>query len=157
MKTAEQKRRDIAHVETLAHATARAFGYSSAEFMGKRKNQRIARTRQALAYVARQMWGFSFPTIAAGLHRSDHTTIMYAVRVVEKRRSTIGPTRHAVKRIQTLAKKIDFYSENVSVTLSGNASHPSGQCLTQKTKPIWSTGVVSSELFEQPITLPPGG
>jgi len=70
----------------LQMAVADYFGLSKAELLSPSKARRTARPRQIAMYLCRRYTPSSFPEIARRFNRLDHTTAMFAVRMVEKRR-----------------------------------------------------------------------
>lgn len=59
-------------------------GMSLAEIKDRRREQRVVRTRQAVAYAIRTRTGMSYPRIAALIGLTDHTTIIHACKLVER-------------------------------------------------------------------------
>jgi chromosomal replication initiation ATPase DnaA len=69
--------------EQLVSATSFMFGVDRVDLFGSNRTARVAEARQVLAWALRQA-NWSLESIGDFLHR-DHTTIMYAVRVVERK------------------------------------------------------------------------
>jgi len=64
---------------------ARHAGIDVADFRNSRRGRRESWPRQMLCYLARtHCWRLSLPRIAAAIDK-DHTTILHAVRVVDRR------------------------------------------------------------------------
>lgn len=69
--------------EQLVAATSFMFGVDRAELFGRNRTARATEARHALAWALRQA-NWSLESIGDFLHR-DHTTIIYAVKVVERK------------------------------------------------------------------------
>lgn len=110
-KADPEKPGKVERVRRLALASCRILDVPPEELFGDHRPARIARIRQAVAYVARRDWGYSFPVIALGLCRKDHTTIMYAVEAIRRRVGMVGPSSGFVQRIQLIARNLDLYEE----------------------------------------------
>ncbi len=70
--------------DQLITTTAWLFNVDKGLLMGDCRVARVAEARQALAWALRQA-GWSLESIGDFLHR-DHTTIIYAVKVIDRRR-----------------------------------------------------------------------
>jgi hypothetical protein len=88
---ASYARRDI------LQATLAASGLALSELLTTCRAPAVASWRQAAAYVMRTHTTISFPEMGKALHR-DHTTMMYAVRVVESRWEKFAPLVKAIEK-----------------------------------------------------------
>jgi chromosomal replication initiation ATPase DnaA len=69
--------------EQIVSATSFMFGVDRSELLGSGRTARVSEARHALAWALRQA-NWSLESIGDFLHR-DHTTIIYAVRVIERK------------------------------------------------------------------------
>lgn len=60
-------------------------GYTLADLRAYCRTKDLARVRQEAMWACRQYTGASLTEIAHFFHRKDHTTVLHALRVVEKR------------------------------------------------------------------------
>lgn len=73
-------------IEEIKLKTASFFGCKVADLESESRAREFVRPRQAAMYLARQMTQRSLPEIARRFKRLDHTTVMNALKRVEKRR-----------------------------------------------------------------------
>jgi len=74
-------------VETIQAAISTRFGVSVADLVSHRREREVSYPRQLAMYLSRMVAEASFPTIAEKFGGRDHSTVMYAVRVIETRRA----------------------------------------------------------------------
>ena len=67
--------------------SAHRFGVSVADLVSHRREREVSYPRQLAMYLSRTMAEASFPTIAEKFGGRDHSTVMYAVKVIETRRA----------------------------------------------------------------------
>jgi chromosomal replication initiator protein len=73
-------------VEEIQRQVADRLGVSVDEMLSRtRRAAPVARARQLAMYLSRQLTDLSLPEIARAFNRSDHTTVMHAIRRVEER------------------------------------------------------------------------
>ena len=60
------------------------YGMSTAEILSARRKKSFVEPRQTAMYICNKLTKLSLPEIAESFHRKDHTTVMHAVRKVEK-------------------------------------------------------------------------
>lgn len=73
-------------VEEIQRAVAQSLDVSVDEMLSRtRRAAPVARARQLAMYLSRRLTPLSLPAIASAFNRSDHTTVMHAVRRVEER------------------------------------------------------------------------
>jgi chromosomal replication initiator protein len=73
-------------IEEIKAKTATFFGCKIADLESESRARDVVRPRQTAMYLARQMTTRSLPDIARRFNRRDHTTVMHALKQVEKRR-----------------------------------------------------------------------
>jgi chromosomal replication initiator protein len=74
-------------VETIQEVVGHRFGLSVADLISHRRDREVSYPRQLAMYLSRMLAEASFPTIAEKFGGRDHSTVMYAVRVIESRRA----------------------------------------------------------------------
>lgn len=73
-------------LEAILDGVSRHFGVTIAELKSHQRARALAMPRQVAMYLSRTMAAASFPTIANKFGGRDHSTVIYAVRTVERRR-----------------------------------------------------------------------
>jgi chromosomal replication initiator protein len=73
-------------VEQIQRIVAKRFDVTEKDLMGRRRAGKVVFPRQVAMYLARKGTQATYAEIAADFGGRDHTTIMHAVRNVEKRR-----------------------------------------------------------------------
>lgn len=71
-------------VRNIITAVSEYYSVSHAALLSKRRNQSLARARQVVMYLAREMTQFSYARIGGFLGDRDHTTIMYGADLIAK-------------------------------------------------------------------------
>jgi chromosomal replication initiator protein len=90
--------------ENIQKAVAEHFGVKVSELRSDRKHKVIAMPRQVAMYLMRSMTRCSFPDIGQRFGGRDHTTVMYAVKKIEKKLADDVSLRSTV---DALRKKIE--------------------------------------------------
>ena len=90
--------------DMIQKAVADHFGVKLSELRSDRKHKVIAMPRQVAMYLMREMTRCSFPDIGQRFGGRDHTTVMYAVKKIEKNLADDVSLRNTV---DTLRKKIE--------------------------------------------------
>jgi chromosomal replication initiator protein len=70
-------------IEVVKRAVAERFGLSPQQLEGKGRSQKVAAARRLAVYLARELCGFSLPTLGRAFGGRDHTTILAAIRSCE--------------------------------------------------------------------------
>jgi chromosomal replication initiator protein len=73
-----------ADVAQIQEAVAARLGVPVEKILSPTRTARVARARQLAMYLARELTGLSLPAIANAFNRRDHTTVMHAIRKVER-------------------------------------------------------------------------
>lgn len=73
-------------VDTVIDRVSRHFGVTVEDLKSHQRARSLATPRQVAMYLSRTMAAASFPSIADKFGGRDHSTVMYAVRQVERRR-----------------------------------------------------------------------
>ncbi len=95
--------RDISP-DSILKAVADHYGVKITEMRSDRKHKAIAAPRQMAMYMMRSITRCSFPDIGQRFGGRDHTTVMYAVKKIEKKLADDVSLRNTV---DTLRKKIE--------------------------------------------------
>ncbi len=68
----------------VQEAVAARLGFTVDELLSPTRTAPIARARQLAMYLTRQLTDLSLPAIAGAFNRRDHTTVLHAIRRVER-------------------------------------------------------------------------
>ena len=83
--------------------TAKMFGWTVDELIGKSRRRPLVRARQISMYVFRELTDYSYPQIAKEFGGRDHTTVMHAV---EKISTLINENRQILEQVNELINRI---------------------------------------------------
>ena len=70
--------------ERILHMTADMFGYNLIELTSQSRQQGLVKARQISMYVMRELTDLSYPAIASVFGGRDHTTVMHAVKKINR-------------------------------------------------------------------------
>jgi len=90
-------------IEQVQRSVCEYYQVKHSDLIGIRKYKAIARPRQVAMYLARKLTDSSLPDIAAKFGNRDHTTVLHAVRKVEKLN---GEDRQLSTILETLEKTL---------------------------------------------------
>ncbi len=90
--------------ENIIKTVSDHFGVKPSELRSDRKHKQVAGPRQIAMYIMREMTRCSFPDIGRRFGGRDHTTVMYAVKKIEKKLADDVSLRNTV---DALRKKIE--------------------------------------------------
>ncbi|MBF8258094.1 MAG: dnaA, partial [Actinobacteria bacterium] len=90
--------------EAIIKAVAEHYGVKISDLRSERKHKVIALPRQVAMYLMRAMTRCSFPDIGLRFGGRDHTTVMYAVKKIDKRTKEDVSLRST---IETLRKNLE--------------------------------------------------
>ena len=71
--------------EAIQAAVAARLGVTREAMLSSSRTAPVARARQLAMYLTRELTDLSLPAIAVAFNRRDHTTVMHAIKRVEKR------------------------------------------------------------------------
>jgi chromosomal replication initiator protein len=71
-------------VDEIQKTVAAHFGMKQEDLIGARRSRAIARPRQAAMFLAKTLTTRSYPDIGRRFGGRDHTTVLHAVKVIEK-------------------------------------------------------------------------
>jgi len=75
----------VSPIRTIQSQVAQHYGLTIAELVGPKRHRPLVYHRKLAMYLARVLTGASYPAIARAFKGRDHTTVMWAVKAVEKR------------------------------------------------------------------------
>jgi chromosomal replication initiator protein len=68
----------------VQEAVAVRLGFSVDDLLSPNRTARVARARQLAMYLTRELTDLSLPAIAQAFNRRDHTTVLHAIRRIER-------------------------------------------------------------------------
>jgi chromosomal replication initiator protein len=96
-----QERIDIT-VEDIKNVTAGYFNISVADLVSNKKKRVYSYPRQLAMYLARKYTDLSFKEIGDGFGHKDHSTVIYAVRRIERYKDRHREIRDDLKSVENL-------------------------------------------------------
>jgi len=90
-------------VDEIQKAVAEHYGMKQADLLSERRTRAIARPRQAAMYLAKTLTTRSYPDIGRRFGGRDHTTVLHAVRTIER---LIGEDAALARDVETLTRKL---------------------------------------------------
>jgi chromosomal replication initiator protein len=86
--------------EMILKMTAETFGVTVREIKGRKRAATVATPRKVAMFLSRSYTNASFPELGAFFGGRDHTTVMSAVKSVEKLLAAGDPVRHRIEAIE---------------------------------------------------------
>ncbi len=80
-------RREIVSVAAIQKTVSHRFGLEISDLTSRRRGRQVSFPRQIAMYLSRTVAQATYPRIAQEFGNRDHTTVMYAVRTIETRRT----------------------------------------------------------------------
>ncbi len=93
--------RSLVSVETVQQTVSQYFRLSVADLTSHRRVRALAFPRQVAMYLSRTLADASFMSIAEKFGGRDHSTVMYAVRMVEEKRAQDPTTGKLLSTLET--------------------------------------------------------
>ncbi len=87
----------VLEVSQIQKKVADHYNIKLSDMRSARRVQTIARPRQVAMYLSKQLTDLSLPEIGRGFGGKDHTTVMYAVRKIEKLLETNGSLQEDIR------------------------------------------------------------
>ncbi len=87
-------------VEDVVRRVSDTLKIKEKEIVGKSRKQEIVEARQMAMYLCRQVIGSSFANIGVYFGGRDHTTVLHAVKTIEKKRNQDNRTGDLVKGLK---------------------------------------------------------
>ncbi len=78
----------VIQIEDIQKAVTEHYRLRMTDLLAARRSRHIARPRQVAMYLCKQLTSKSFPDIGKAFGGRDHTTVIHAVRTIEKMMST---------------------------------------------------------------------
>jgi len=91
-------------IESIQKEVANFFGMRVQDLKSARKQKNIAVPRQITMYLARRYTGASYPEIGEKFGGKDHSTVIHAVKKIEK---LLGKDLAMTKNVDSLSQKIE--------------------------------------------------
>jgi chromosomal replication initiator protein len=91
-------------IESIQKEVANFFGMRVQDLKSERKQKNIAVPRQVTMYLARRYTGASYPEIGEKFGGKDHSTVIHAVKKIEK---LLGNDLTMTKNVDSLSRKIE--------------------------------------------------
>ncbi len=86
-------------IAAIQRIVADAFGMRLSEMTSARRSRDVARPRQIAMYLARHLTPSSLPQIGKRFGNRDHTTVMHAIRQIDRLRREDSEMDDAVRRL----------------------------------------------------------
>lgn len=91
-------------IESIQKEVANFYGMRVQDLKSERKQKNIAVPRQVTMYLARRYTGASYPEIGEKFGGKDHSTVIHAVKKIEK---LLGNDPSLTNTVESLSKKIE--------------------------------------------------
>jgi chromosomal replication initiator protein len=92
--------RQVVDVESIQREVARFYKVPVEALKEDRRHKALAHARQVAMYLSRKLTKGSFPEIAARFNK-DHSTVISAVRKVEKQRETDAAVKRELDELES--------------------------------------------------------
>ncbi len=92
---------------TILEATAEVFNFTIEQITGGSRRRPLVDARQIAMFVTRNMTDLSYPEIGRAFGNRDHTTVIHAVRKIER---TMTEHREIFDKVQELQKQVSEMS-----------------------------------------------
>lgn len=92
-------------IEDIQSLTAGYFNITIAELISNKKKRIYSYPRHLAIYLARKYTANSVQEIGQSFGRKDHSTVIYAIKRIEKLRNTDKETRNVLDRIENIISK----------------------------------------------------
>ena len=89
-------------LEDIMTSTAGYFNISMSDLLSNKKNRMYSYPRQLAMYLARKYTDLSFKDIGASFSHKDHTTVIYALRKIEKEKDEKKEVQGDLVKIESL-------------------------------------------------------
>jgi chromosomal replication initiator protein len=103
----------IVTIRDVERAVCLRFQISRDQLLARNTARVVARPRQIAMYLARELTGTSFPRLGQHFAR-DHTSILYACRMVVKRMARDVRLRTEVEGCKEILSRSGCWKENVA-------------------------------------------
>ena len=90
------------NVKGIQKLTADHFNISLTDLLSNKKTLKFSYPRHTAMYLCRELTGLSFKEIAKNFGNKDHSTIIYAVKKIERDKNTNKSVMEDINKLQTL-------------------------------------------------------
>jgi len=91
-------------IETVQQLVCEHYGLRLSDLLSKKRTRNVALPRQVAMYLSRKLTGSSFPAIAERFGGKDHSTVIHANNVIERRIKDDQRLRASVDELDRLAR-----------------------------------------------------
>jgi chromosomal replication initiator protein len=89
-------------LEDIMNTTAGYFNISMSDLLSNKKNRVYSYPRQLAMYLARKLTNLSFKEIGNSFNHKDHSTVIHALRKVEKQKDENKDVQKDLSKIESL-------------------------------------------------------
>jgi chromosomal replication initiator protein len=109
----------IVTIRDVERAVCLRFQVSRDQLLARNTARVVSRPRQIAMYLARELTGASFPRLGQHFAR-DHTSILYACRMVVKRMEHDARLRAEIEGCKEILSRSGCWKENVARTVEAH-------------------------------------
>ena len=107
---------DCPSIDTVQRAVAQRFNVRVMDLKSARRDRIATRARHAAMFLCRELTPFSLPVIGRHFGKRDHTTVMYAIREVDRRRAESPEIARALSRLSDeISADLDAHREKMTM------------------------------------------
>ena len=92
----------VVSIDKIQTVTSNFFSISLADMLSPRRSRPLARPRQIAMYLAKKLTPRSLPEIGRKFSNRDHTTVIHAVKTVEKLSKNNDELRKNLEELKSL-------------------------------------------------------
>jgi chromosomal replication initiator protein len=96
------RNRSEINLEDIMTTTAGYFNISMSDLLSNKKNRMYSYPRQLAMYLARKYTDLSFKEIGQSFNHKDHSTVIYALRKIEKEKDESKDVQKNLSKIESL-------------------------------------------------------
>jgi len=89
-------------IDKIQNVTSNFFNISLSDMLSPRRSRPLARPRQVAMYLAKKLTSRSLPEIGRKFSNRDHTTVIHAVKTIEKLKESNDELRKNVEELKSL-------------------------------------------------------
>lgn len=101
-------------IELVKRAAMKVFEISKSDIESKSKAQIVVYPRQVAMFLCREMTGKSYPQIARSFRKSDHTTVIYACRKIQKKAETSPELVQDIEAVRKMVLDLQIASKTTA-------------------------------------------
>ncbi len=92
----------VISIDKIQTVTSNFFSISLADMLSPRRSRPLARPRQIAMYLAKRLTPRSLPEIGRKFANRDHTTVIHAVKTIEKLMQNNDEIRKNIEELKSL-------------------------------------------------------